>query len=61
MAQQSRRHVHRQAEDRDGGLTVLRLSARVVLDLVLTTNDELMTFVRIDGQLLGELHVLGQA
>jgi hypothetical protein len=61
MATEARRPIHRQAEDRDGGLTVVRLSPRVVLDLVITTDDELMTFVRIDGRLLGELHVIGKA
>jgi hypothetical protein len=37
------------------------VGARVVLDLLVTLDGELMTFVRVDGELLGELPVLGQA
>jgi hypothetical protein len=32
-----------------------------VLELLVTLDGELMTFVRVDGALLGELPVLGQA
>lgn len=43
------------------GLYELRVGARVVLDLLVTTEGEVMTFVRIDGALLGEIPVAGQA
>ncbi len=43
------------------GLYELRVGARVVLDLLVTLDGELMTFVRVDGERRGELPVLGQA
>lgn len=43
------------------GLYELRLGARVVLDLLVTLDGDLMTFIRIDGALLGQLPVLGEA
>jgi hypothetical protein len=43
------------------GLYELRVDARIVLDLLVTTEGELMTFVRIDGALFGEIPVAGQA
>jgi hypothetical protein len=43
------------------GLYELRIGARVVLELLVTLDGELMTFIRIDGALLGELPVLGEA
>ncbi len=43
------------------GLYELRIGPRVVLDLLVTLDGELLTFVRVDGALLGELPVLGQA
>jgi hypothetical protein len=43
------------------GLYELRLGARVVLDVLVTLDGELMTFIRVDGALLGELPVLGEA
>jgi hypothetical protein len=43
------------------GLYELRVGARVVLDLLVTTEGEVMTFLRIDGALLGEIPVAGQA
>jgi hypothetical protein len=43
------------------GLYELRLGARVALDLLVTLDGELMTFVRVDGALLGQLPVLGDA
>jgi hypothetical protein len=43
------------------GLYELRLGARVVLDLLVTLDGDLMTFIRVDGALLGELPVLGEA
>lgn len=43
------------------GLYELRLGTRVALDLLVTIDGELMTFVRVDGALVGELPVLGEA
>lgn len=43
------------------GLYELRIGARVVLDLLITLDGELMTFVRVDGTLIGELPVAGEA
>jgi len=43
------------------GLYELRVGARVALDLLVTLDGDLMTFVRVDGALLGELKVLGEA
>lgn len=43
------------------GLYELRVDERIVLDLLVTTEGEVMTFLRIDGALLGELPVAGQA
>ena len=45
----------------DFGVVKLRVDARVVLDLLVTTEGEVMTFLRVDGALLGELPVAGQA
>jgi hypothetical protein len=44
-----------------GGLCELHLGGRVVLDLLVTLDGELMTFVRVDGELLAELPVAGEA
>ena len=44
-----------------GGLDDLHLGRRVLLHLLVTLDGDLMTFIRIDGALLGELRVLGQA
>jgi hypothetical protein len=43
------------------GLYELHLGARVVLDLLVTLDGELMTFVRVDGEILAELPIAGQA
>jgi hypothetical protein len=43
------------------GLYELRLGARVALDLLVTVDGDVMTFLRIDGALLGEIPVLGEA
>ena len=43
------------------GLYELRVDARIVLDLLITTEGELMTFLRVDGALLGELPIAGEA
>lgn len=43
------------------GLYEIRLGARIALDLLVTMDGELMTFVRLDGALVGELPVLGEA
>jgi hypothetical protein len=43
------------------GLYELRLGARVALDVLVTLDGDLVTFIRIDGALLGELPVLGEA
>jgi len=43
------------------GLYELPLGARVALDLLVTLDGELMTFLRVDGALIGELKVLGEA
>jgi hypothetical protein len=39
----------------------LRLGARVALDVLVTLDGDMMTFIRIDGALLGELPILGEA
>jgi len=43
------------------GLYELPLGARVALDLLVTLDGDLMAFIRVDGALLGELKVLGEA
>jgi hypothetical protein len=43
------------------GFYELRLGARIALDVLVTMDGELMTFVRVDGALVGELPVLGEA
>ena len=48
--------------DTDGSLFVLRVGERIVLDILVdATRSSVMTFIRIDGELLAELPVLGQA
>jgi len=32
-----------------------------MIDLLVTLDGELLTFVRVDGELLGELPIMGQA
>ena len=44
-----------------GGLPDLHLGRRVALHLLVTLDGDLMTFIRIDGALLGEIPVLGEA
>ena len=43
------------------GLFELRIGQRVVIDVLVTLDGELLTFVRVDGALLAELPVQGQA
>lgn len=43
------------------GLYELRVSPRVVLDLLVTMDGELLTFLRVDGDLVTELPIAGQA
>lgn len=43
------------------GLYELRIGTRVVLDVLVTADGELCTFVRVDGALLAELPIAGQA
>jgi hypothetical protein len=43
------------------GLYELPLGARVALDLLVTLDGDVMTFLRVDGTLVGELKVLGEA
>lgn len=45
----------------DTGLDELHLGARVAIHLLVTLDGDLMTFVRVDGTLLGEIPVLGEA
>ena len=45
----------------DCGLHVLRVGERVVLDVILPENGKALMFLRIDGQLYGELPVAGTA
>ena len=48
--------------DVDGTLFVLRVGERIVLDILVDcARSSVMTFVRIDGELLAELPVLGDA
>jgi hypothetical protein len=48
--------------DTDGSLFVLRVGERIVLDILVdATRSSVMTFIRIDGELMAELPVLGQA
>jgi len=47
--------------DDDCGLHVLRVDERVVLDVIVPETGALLTFIRIDGELMGELPVAGQA
>jgi hypothetical protein len=39
----------------------LRIAERVTLDVLVTGDDEIMTFVRVDGELVAEIPVAGQA
>lgn len=43
------------------GLYELHIGDRVIIDVLVTLDGELLTFVRIDGALLAELPVQGQA
>jgi hypothetical protein len=45
----------------DGALYVLALSERIVLDVLAYEDEGLLTFIRIDGEVVAELPVLGQA
>jgi hypothetical protein len=43
------------------GLYELQVGRRVIIDVLVTLDGELLTFVRVDGALLAELPVQGQA
>lgn len=43
------------------GLYELRLGRRVSIDVLVTTDGELLTFLRVDGALVAELPVKGKA
>jgi hypothetical protein len=43
------------------GLYELRVGKRVIIDVLVTLDGELLTFVRIDGALITEIPVQGQA
>ena len=43
------------------GLYELHVGRRVIIDVLVTLDGELLTFVRVDGALLAELPVQGQA
>jgi len=45
----------------DGALYVLPLGERIVLDVLAYQDEGLLAFVRIDGEVVAELPVLGQA
>jgi hypothetical protein len=45
----------------DGALYVLRLCERIVLDVLAYEDEGLLAFVRVDGEVVAELPVLGQA
>jgi hypothetical protein len=45
----------------DGALYVLTLCERIVLDVLAYEDEGLLAFVRIDGEVVAELPVLGQA
>jgi hypothetical protein len=45
----------------DEDLHVVELGRRVLLDVFINVEGRLTTFVSVDGQLLGELRVVGQA
>jgi hypothetical protein len=45
----------------DGGLYILPLGDRVILDLLARVDDGFAVFLRVDGELLVELPVLGSA
>lgn len=45
----------------DGALYVLALSERIVLDVLAYEDEGLLAFIRIDGEVVAELPVLGQA
>ena len=45
----------------DGALYVLTLSKRIVLDVLAYEDEGLLAFVRVDGEVVAELPVLGQA
>jgi hypothetical protein len=43
------------------GLHEVTLDARVALDLLVTVDDELLVFLRVDGEIIVELVTLGSA
>jgi hypothetical protein len=43
------------------GLYVLRVDSRVMVDVIVPADGEVLAFIRVDGELLAELPVLGQA
>jgi hypothetical protein len=45
----------------DGALYVLQLCERIVLDVLAYEDEGLLAFIRIDGEVVAELPVLGQA
>jgi hypothetical protein len=45
----------------DGALYVLTLCERIVLDVLAYEDEGLLAFVRVDGEVVAELPVLGQA
>lgn len=45
----------------DGALYVVTLGKRIVLDLLAYQDEGLLAFVRVDGEVVAELPVLGQA
>jgi hypothetical protein len=45
----------------DGALYVLPLGERIVLDVLAYEDEGLLAFIRIDGEVVAELPVLGQA
>ncbi|AUX32824.1 MULTISPECIES: hypothetical protein [Sorangium] len=45
----------------DGALYVLPLCERIVLDVLAYEDEGLLAFIRIDGEVVAELPVLGQA
>ncbi len=45
----------------DGGLYVMTLGSRIVLDVLAYQDEGLLAFVRVEGEVVAELPVLGQA
>jgi hypothetical protein len=45
----------------DGSLYVLALTKRIVLDVLAYEDEGLLAFIRVDGEVVAELPVLGQA